>query len=106
MGAKRGGPSYSGVQWLDVSMAMEDYEREYEGGYALIQLEPSGLGILKLTVKLWYMYGNEVYIVETVEGWNEASGRLQAFVYRSIIDNIKQIDRELAGRKQEDKTVT
>lgn len=92
MAARRGGPSYAGVQWVDVSQALEAFQEENGNLKALIEIEPNGLGVFTLTVKLWYRCLGEVHLSETSEPWAEAKGRLQAFAYRSVMDTIKEAD--------------
>lgn len=92
----RGGPSYAGVQWVDVSQALEAFQVDYQDGEGEVILSPNGLGVFVLTVRLSFVAGGDAYTTETTEPWSEAKGRLQAFAYRSVIDTIKEVDRMIA----------
>lgn len=88
--------SYNGVQWLDISQSMEEFQSQHGNLKSMVCLEPNGLGVFTLEVKLFYKIGSEVHLAVTEEPWSPSKGRLEAFTYRSVIDTMKEVDYQLA----------
>lgn len=95
MASRRGGPSYAGVQWADVSETMETFLQQQHVRDVSVALYPNGLGVFTLQITINIEVEGKKYACRTEEPWSEAKGRLQAFVYRSLIDTGNACDREI-----------
>ena len=50
----------------------------------------------QLTTLVYYRLGKHKHVCETTEPWTPSKGRLEAFVFRSIMDSTKEAEREIA----------
>jgi len=91
-------PSTTGVTWLDVMQTTEEYSRLYRDFAWSFEMTENHLGAFNLLTTCWFTYDGKTMAVETSEPWRPSSGRLEAFVFRALIDNGKEIDRCVYAR--------
>ena len=89
-------PGVNGVQWGDIEQAISDVRNNLLDGDVSIEMTSNGLGAFQLTTLVYYRLGKHKHVCETTEPWTPSKGRLEAFVFRSIMDTTNEAEREIA----------